>query len=288
MSRKYKIEMKNRKNDELSELVMWYTVMNKGFIDDNCMLQEFLIEKVIYKCDDLEKEFTFIKDKTFTNIDFRIDKHNFREKFSKNGNMFDRQQDQLQVVKDLIKPLLKTQSTYLIVMQIFDILLFETVKSLSNSKQVTISDNYSIIKEMTDKKVEIGAGIFSDDSFFLKKDFYMKNNAHNITNFYSFNNEYEYKVYKVTTSSSGSNRYNLATRGKVINWAQSKLGRPYDKGFSNNKKFTSSEDEKYNCSELVWKAWKSEVGLDLDSNGGLGVYPNNITNSSRTKYVTKG
>ncbi len=46
LSRKYKIEMKNRKNNELSELVMWYLVMNKGFIDDNYMLEEFLIEKL--------------------------------------------------------------------------------------------------------------------------------------------------------------------------------------------------------------------------------------------------
>ncbi|MFV0499865.1 MAG: hypothetical protein ACK5NF_07590 [Bacilli bacterium] len=96
------------------------------------------------------------------------------------------------------------------------------------------------------------------------------------------------KVYLVSTSNKSSSRYSEATREAVVSWAASKEKRPYDFDFANNKQFTAAEDLKYNCSELVWKAWKTKAGVDLDSNGGSGVYPNNIKDSSRTKFVKNG
>ena len=36
------------------------------------------------------------------------------------------------------------------------------------------------------------------------------------------------------------------------------------------------ESDAYNCAELVWKAFYKTLAIDLDSNGGLGVYPENI------------
>ncbi len=71
----------------------------------------------------------------------------------------------------------------------------------------------------------------------------------------------------------------------VANWAIAKVDKEYDLDFLNNKKFTTAEDEKYNCSELVWKAFKSEADINLDSNGGLAVYPNNIYNSNLTTSI---
>lgn len=74
-------------------------------------------------------------------------------------------------------------------------------------------------------------------------------------------------------------------------------GTPYDFDFVDNKKDTylknvgtadlpvwetRSENDAFNCSELVWKAYKKNAGIDLDSNGGQGVYPNDIYNSSYT------
>lgn len=57
------------------------------------------------------------------------------------------------------------------------------------------------------------------------------------------------------------------------------LGKSYDVNFVTNR---SSGDGALNCSELVWKAYKRTTGIDLDANGGLGVYPNDILNHSAT------
>lgn len=101
-------------------------------------------------------------------------------------------------------------------------------------------------------------------------------------------------ILRVDTTSS--NRYAAA------NWAKNsdRLGTPYDYDFLDNKsdhyyvnlgtpQFPNyvqfDESDAYNCSELVWKSYKKTSGINLDSNGGLAVYPNNIYNSSKTESV---
>lgn len=71
----------------------------------------------------------------------------------------------------------------------------------------------------------------------------------------------------------------------IIEWAKDQKGKTYDDDFLDNKANTTNENKKFNCSELVWKAYKYKASKDLDSNGGAAVYPNNIKNSSLTKYV---
>ena len=67
---------------------------------------------------------------------------------------------------------------------------------------------------------------------------------------------------------------------RVGEYAQGYLtGKPYNYNFSWNK---GGNIDSLNCSELVWKAFKREIDLDLDSDGGLGVYPKDIANSSHT------
>lgn len=92
------------------------------------------------------------------------------------------------------------------------------------------------------------------------------------------------------------------TRGNVATWPSNNItaGTPYDYDFLNNKSdyytvnmgttdmpnyVTYPESDAYNCSELVWKAFKKVASVDLDNNGGLGVYPNDIYNSSLTVSV---
>lgn len=73
---------------------------------------------------------------------------------------------------------------------------------------------------------------------------------------------------------------------KAANFALSKLGKRYNVAFFNNK-FINSDT--YNCSQLVWAAYKStDPNVDLDANGGPGVYPADIANSHWTTwYETK-
>ena len=70
----------------------------------------------------------------------------------------------------------------------------------------------------------------------------------------------------------------------AIDWARDYIGCSYDDNFLNNKKNTSSQNEAFNCSELVWKSYRfgAPSAFDLDSNGGSSVYPNNILNSDLT------
>lgn len=56
-------------------------------------------------------------------------------------------------------------------------------------------------------------------------------------------------------------------------------GREYSSSFASNKYINTP---KMNCSQLVWAAYKAASGIDLDGNGGLGVYPFNIKDSSLT------
>jgi uncharacterized protein YycO len=55
--------------------------------------------------------------------------------------------------------------------------------------------------------------------------------------------------------------------------------KPYNRNFAWNK---GKKINKLNCSELVYKAYKRSVKIDLDGDGGLGVYPNDIRKSKRT------
>mgnify|MGYP001389225552 CR=1 FL=1 len=41
--------------------------------------------------------------------------------------------------------------------------------------------------------------------------------------------------------------------------------------------------DKFNCSELVYKAYERSVNIDFDGDGGLGVYRIDILNGSETR-----
>jgi len=75
-----------------------------------------------------------------------------------------------------------------------------------------------------------------------------------------------------------------ANRNKAANYAYNNLrNKPYDNVFASNKKTIN----KLNCSSLVWRAYM-HVKIDLDSNGGPGVYPADIRNSRlTTTYARK-
>ena len=100
--------------------------------------------------------------------------------------------------------------------------------------------------------------------------------------------EFPYEIYKVVTKDYGSARYPLAKRQQAASWALKQVKKPYDPVWWNNKLNTSAGNAKFNCSELVWKSWRFGAGVDLDVNGGKGVYPNDIKKSKRTVLVAKG
>jgi len=69
-------------------------------------------------------------------------------------------------------------------------------------------------------------------------------------------------------------------RNSSANHAYNKLrGKSYNTNFAFNKSTTGAS---MNCSQLVWSAFKVGAGIDLDGNGGPGVYPYNIKDSKLT------
>jgi uncharacterized protein YycO len=41
-----------------------------------------------------------------------------------------------------------------------------------------------------------------------------------------------------------------------------------------------------NCSKLVWSAYKLKAKINLDDDGGTGVYPRDVRDAKETKFVT--
>lgn len=75
-----------------------------------------------------------------------------------------------------------------------------------------------------------------------------------------------------------------SAQDRAAGYARSALvGHPYNLNFAFNKGSVSANDP-MNCSQLVWYAYRSAVGLDLDSGGGPGVYPSDIYYS---RYTTE-
>lgn len=84
------------------------------------------------------------------------------------------------------------------------------------------------------------------------------------------------QVKSVTTSST--NRNNAA------NWAYSRVGiDAYSYNFVTNRQTSHIGDK--NCSKLIWSAYQLNGNLDLDSDGGLGVYPRDVRDAPNTALI---
>ncbi|HEX5741446.1 MAG TPA: hypothetical protein VFY17_07845 [Pilimelia sp.] len=76
-------------------------------------------------------------------------------------------------------------------------------------------------------------------------------------------------------------RASTAARVGAAAWALSRVGvDPYSYNFATNR-ITGHLGAK-NCSKLVWSAYRATAGLDLDANGGLGVYPRDVRDAAQS------
>ncbi|MBP3222770.1 MAG: hypothetical protein J6M18_02450 [Actinomycetaceae bacterium] len=69
-----------------------------------------------------------------------------------------------------------------------------------------------------------------------------------------------------------------AKRNAAVKRARGYIGRSYKYNFAFNK----TESGAMNCSQLVWSAYKNATGIDLDGDGGHGIYPKDFTRSKWT------
>lgn len=79
-----------------------------------------------------------------------------------------------------------------------------------------------------------------------------------------------------------------SVRSAAAVYASGKVGSGYNKDFAFNRRdWRTGEKGTYNCSQLVWAAYMnaSNANLDLDKDGGWGVWPKDIRDSTRvTRY----
>lgn len=68
-----------------------------------------------------------------------------------------------------------------------------------------------------------------------------------------------------------------SAREQAADWAHGRIGESYSYNFATNRATSCVGDK--NCSKLVWCAFKEKVKIDIDKNGGLGVYPVDIRDS---------
>lgn len=88
----------------------------------------------------------------------------------------------------------------------------------------------------------------------------------------------------VNTVAHGKTRMKKSWRHPPAIFAKAKVGKPYNDTFAFNKKIHAN---RYNCSQLVWAAWKDYAGIDLDNGLGKGVYPGDIREDERTHVYKK-
>lgn len=68
-----------------------------------------------------------------------------------------------------------------------------------------------------------------------------------------------------------------AAREQAADWAHGRIGESYSYNFATNRTTSCIGDK--NCSKLVWCAFKEKANIDIDKDGGLGVYPVDIRDS---------
>lgn len=94
-------------------------------------------------------------------------------------------------------------------------------------------------------------------------------------------------AFRSVRSGDDLGHYQLPAAGKGdIDFMDNKLDGYWVPDTAHRPAYYVNEDASYNCAELVWKAFQRAENIDLDSNGGSAVYPNNIRNSSAV-YVLK-
>ena len=87
----------------------------------------------------------------------------------------------------------------------------------------------------------------------------------------------------------GSNVYGVMPHPAFIDknedaakWAYAQIGKPYNFNFA-----SFNTDEKFYCSQLVYRAYKNAAQLDLSNNARLFVSPMDLVNSPKTNTVYK-
>lgn len=73
-----------------------------------------------------------------------------------------------------------------------------------------------------------------------------------------------------------------AQRANAGKFANSKVGLPYNLKFYANRVVNGSS---YNCSQLVWAAWRSAANIDLSGHSRSGIYPDDLRRSPISSFV---
>jgi len=121
-------------------------------------------------------KWTFPNTVTFPHALFNVKSNEKRNSLFPEGDMYSRVEGHCDTLTKSFDHLPKLPSTYLLIMQAFDIIAFETFPSLihSNTGIMKNPGKYVKIGDISEKKNQIGVGLYSDNSYFHNGDFYFK------------------------------------------------------------------------------------------------------------------
>ena len=100
------------------------------------------------------------------------------------GDVFNREGEQNEKLAKAFKMFPKLPSVYLMIMQAFDIITFESYTSIihSNNEIMNSKGNFIKINEISGKKSGIGIGKYDEKSKFVNGDFYLRHLGYGIYN----------------------------------------------------------------------------------------------------------
>lgn len=171
--RNYSLNMRTGES-EISTLKSNYTREIYKLLTDNLGLAKYTMNQTEYKGKgktDFNK-WTFASGAEFYNTIYYIPDDNYRHSLYQKASG----EKIYPTLEESFRKYPKLPSVYLLIMLAFDIITLDAYLSIINSNCCTntITTKYIKINEISQKHIEIGAGKYSNNSYFYNDDFYIR------------------------------------------------------------------------------------------------------------------
>ncbi|WP_143066315.1 hypothetical protein [[Clostridium] polysaccharolyticum] len=144
-------------------------------IDPMVGLAKYTLESTEYMASGSEKfqTWTFAKGAEFYNTLYSIDLDEYYRIIKEHGNS---EKKFYPTLEECFSKYPKLPSVYLLIMQVLDIISFDSYLCLINTRRrdSNITKEYTRLEELSKKNTGIGAGQYSDTSYYYNDDFYVR------------------------------------------------------------------------------------------------------------------
>lgn len=179
--RKFHISMKNYHVDMKTGSVKTDTLQSEfireiyEMVDPLVGLAKYTLESTEYMAAGKEKfqNWTFAKGAEFYNMLYNIDLAKYYKVMDECGVS---KKKFYPTLKECFDKYPKLPSVYLLIMQVLDIIMFDSYLCLINThlRDSNITKEYTRLEELSRKHTGIGAGQYSENSYYYNEDFYVR------------------------------------------------------------------------------------------------------------------